>query len=439
MINNKKVGLALSGGGYRAAAYHLGTLKKLHELGILYKVDVISTISGGSIIGAYYGLHRGEFNSFEQNFRNALQTSVIKGIIYSPRLILILILSLLFICLIVYFLFTDLAWVSFLLLVLFITILIKNQFKIFPISDINETLYNKIFFKDAKLKDLCSKPVIAINTTNLETGRPLTFSHSKMSDSTYEYPTNGSSKIEFKPREFPVARAVAASTCVPFAFTPIKINKDFFKNPSDYNRIKPTLIDGGVYDNQGIHKLTQKGSSYECDIIIVSDAGNNLPSISLFKNTLSLLIRTSDVFMQRIKNFQMMYNIYNMNNSKKKEIAYQSLGWDHANCINGCVTGILDGHLLEATVNAHGITKIEIDSKDQPSIERRLIVNTKYEELLKRVPSEQETNLARSISTNLTTLSEKEVSALIKHSEVLTELQIRLYCPSLLVKEINVQ
>ena len=45
----KRIGLALSGGGYRAAAYHIGTLRALRKLGILDKVDVISSVSGGSI------------------------------------------------------------------------------------------------------------------------------------------------------------------------------------------------------------------------------------------------------------------------------------------------------------------------------------------------------------------------------------------------------
>ena len=31
----KKIGLALSGGGYRAAAYHIGTLRALHKLNVL--------------------------------------------------------------------------------------------------------------------------------------------------------------------------------------------------------------------------------------------------------------------------------------------------------------------------------------------------------------------------------------------------------------------
>jgi NTE family protein len=52
-----KLGLALSGGGHRAAFFHIGVLAKLAELGLLRAVQVISTVSGGSIIGALYYLH----------------------------------------------------------------------------------------------------------------------------------------------------------------------------------------------------------------------------------------------------------------------------------------------------------------------------------------------------------------------------------------------
>lgn len=50
------IGLALSGGGFRAAAFHLGVLKRLEELGLLAQVDRLSTVSGGSITGAFYAL-----------------------------------------------------------------------------------------------------------------------------------------------------------------------------------------------------------------------------------------------------------------------------------------------------------------------------------------------------------------------------------------------
>lgn len=51
-----KVGLALSGGGFRAAFYHLGVMARLAEIDALRRVEVISTVSGGSIMGAHYAL-----------------------------------------------------------------------------------------------------------------------------------------------------------------------------------------------------------------------------------------------------------------------------------------------------------------------------------------------------------------------------------------------
>ncbi|HYO90209.1 MAG TPA: tetratricopeptide repeat-containing protein, partial [Pyrinomonadaceae bacterium] len=51
-----KIGLALSGGGFRASLFHIGVLAKLAELGLLHRVEVISCVSGGSIIGAHYYL-----------------------------------------------------------------------------------------------------------------------------------------------------------------------------------------------------------------------------------------------------------------------------------------------------------------------------------------------------------------------------------------------
>ena len=51
-----KVGLALSGGGFRASLYHIGVLAYLAEVDLLRHVEVLSCVSGGSIVGAYYYL-----------------------------------------------------------------------------------------------------------------------------------------------------------------------------------------------------------------------------------------------------------------------------------------------------------------------------------------------------------------------------------------------
>jgi hypothetical protein len=44
------IGLCLSGGGYRAALFHLGALRRLNEFGMLARLRTISSVSGGSII-----------------------------------------------------------------------------------------------------------------------------------------------------------------------------------------------------------------------------------------------------------------------------------------------------------------------------------------------------------------------------------------------------
>lgn len=51
-----KLGLALAGGGFRASLFHLGVLWRLAELDLLRYVELLSTVSGGSIVGALYAL-----------------------------------------------------------------------------------------------------------------------------------------------------------------------------------------------------------------------------------------------------------------------------------------------------------------------------------------------------------------------------------------------
>lgn len=51
-----KTGLALSGGGFRAAFYHAGVLAALADASVLPRIEVLSCVSGGSIAGMYYYL-----------------------------------------------------------------------------------------------------------------------------------------------------------------------------------------------------------------------------------------------------------------------------------------------------------------------------------------------------------------------------------------------
>lgn len=433
MINNKRIGVALSGGGYRAAGFHIGTLKKLNELGILTNVDVLSTISGGSITGAAYCLHQGDFKSFEEKMVGAITTkSVIRYVLTSwlflraaiPGAILVFSLFILP--------FTQWSGYSILSLLILIVLITRYQFRLLPLSLIIEKAYNDFFYHGAKLSDLCEQPELAIGSTNLQTSRHFTFSKRKMEDSTYAYyPT----PIYFNGDNFPIARSVMASSCVPFAFTPVSIDQTYFRNPALATTVDPKLVDGGVYDNQGIHKITQDNSSYACQIVLVSDAGNHLPFEKSYNNTFTLLLRTVDTFMARIKNFQMMQNIYQVPN--KREIAYQSLGWDLENCLPGFYDNLKKGIVAPCVLTAHQFPddwiKNPAQYKDQ--ILQYLENKCQIETLLAKSLPKDRLQKIRQIGTNLTRIKLQLVNDMIIHAENLTELQLRLYCPTLFKTE----
>lgn len=72
-VPTRNVGLALSGGGSRAIAYHLGCLRALSDRGILDRVQVVSSVSGGSVIAAMYAYSPGSFEEFDQAVVNLLK------------------------------------------------------------------------------------------------------------------------------------------------------------------------------------------------------------------------------------------------------------------------------------------------------------------------------------------------------------------------------
>ena len=426
MIKNKRIGLSLSGGGYRAAAFHLGTLKKLHELGILEKIDVLSTVSGGSITGAFYCLNKHDFGQFEKSLKEQLKNSItrkLKYIIWISFTVIVIISTTL--------LFTNFSWILAPMALISMYFIWKYQFTLFPVSKYIIRKYDELFFHKLKLKDLPEYPVLAINSTNIETGRLWTFSKNKMGDSSYSFPEDGKPAIGFLNKEFPISKAVAASSCVPFAFTPIPIDKQFFSSKKDADRANPRLVDGGVYDNQGIHKITQKGSSYECDIVITSDAGNLFPFRHNFSNIITLLIRTSDIFMHRTKNVQMIQNLYLNKEIYNKEITYFSLGWNIENCIEGFITNLLNDRIVDSVVEALEIPKLMIEAKERDQLREYVKERIRYSQILPKLPTRQEIKIARSVETDLHSLSKEQIDCLMKQSMVLTELQLKLYCPSL--------
>ncbi len=59
-----QIALSLSGGGYRADAFHLGTLSYLSRLDLLKDVTILSTVAGGALVGMKYALSLKQGASF---------------------------------------------------------------------------------------------------------------------------------------------------------------------------------------------------------------------------------------------------------------------------------------------------------------------------------------------------------------------------------------
>ncbi|MFZ1307413.1 MAG: patatin-like phospholipase family protein [Ferruginibacter sp.] len=424
-----RLGLSLSGGGYRAAAFHLGTLDKLQEMGVLQQTDVISTISGGSIIGAYYCLQKDNYSEFSQSLYKGLQQkNVITKVLLSGTFLQLVAFVLIFLGPAFYFLFTPYAWLFPVLLVICVILLFKFQFRIFPVSQRIETIYDQFFYHKKKLGDLPDHPVLVIGSTNIHTARPFTFSKKWMQDTKYQY---RKVPILFKSTDFPIARAVMASSCVPFAFTPVKIAKQYFKNPADAAIVNPVLVDGGVYDNQGIHKIMQAGR-YAASHVITSDAGGGSEINGTYNNAISLLIATVDVFMSRIKKVQMIQDVYENAETSKKQVAYFSLGWDIENCIPGFIKNLASKQITDSVITALQLKPEWINDplKYEAELTEYLKSKTGYNDIEK--PTAEERKIARTVGTNLTALSKQQVYCLMKQAACLTELQVKLYCPSLI-------
>ena len=424
MIKKHKIGLALSGGGYRAAAYHIGTMRALHKLGILNEVDIISSVSGGSITAAYYVLnkHKG-YEQFEKELIEKLQHNVLWIALIEILLVIAAVFSIVWFSPEGYSVGTFIGSIVFLLLV---------WYYVLPVSKYIEWAYSLLFFKGAKLDSLPETPILAINSTDLSTGNQFTFSQDRMSCYSYK------NEFEFNTCGFPLSRAVMASSCIPQFFSPIRIGKRYRKG---HGSKQPFLVDGGLYDNQGAHKFESSDSHYAVDYAIVSDAGNTEISSKWCINPICTLIMTSEILMKRIKNFQRQHNSYISENKKKVLYVYNDLMWnDYKSFPRRFVENIKAGYITKEVTDFHGLTSDMIsrlrDKRTSEDAFKEILLlvekNIGWERLVNQIP--QNHSIAENVGTNLIGLSGKKLNALIEHSEWMTEVQVRLHLPFLTKK-----
>lgn len=426
MHNGKKIGLALSGGGYRAAAFHLGTMKSLHRLGILPNVDVISSVSGGSIIAAYYLLNKDkDFSEFEQTFKEKLQRSSMKWVYAEIIAIFIILIFVFCIC-----------WklcVS-LLSILLIVFLFRSYYVI-PINQLIQLRYRELFFGCRSVKDLPPNPVLVINSTDTEFAKPFVFTRDRIIHSEYQ-PKNG--QLVFNTGKIPLAKAVMASSCIPL-FNPVRVSQKI----QNVNLGKSVyLMDGGLFDNEGIHRLVHSRGKTKADYCIISNAGNTQWNAKGMANIFSSLMKGINIMMKRTQSMQnqnMMYNGYD----GIHRFAFFELDWDNTDLVFlSFLKYFGKGYLPQELLDYHHLDKNDFENinsknnvvKDEAErcIVKRLKANINWDSLRKQMPTEEERAIAIAVKTRLEGLSRKQIDALVKQANWLTELQIRLYLPELL-------
>ena len=312
-----KVGLALSGGGFRASYYHLGVLARLAELDVLRHIDVLSCVSGGSIVGACYWmmlrnrllktapLTHADYISLVHELIDHFNDAVGQNLRGHPSKV------------VVGWRFLtgakgalDTEKVAAALEEYFYGPLWHDNKPLFmhnlPFKPVDHdpALTGEEDFNPAKHNWLRTDkvPMLVLNATTVNTGHAWQFTPTWMGES----PWSTHPAADSVPRlqwhwydpgckwQMELARAVSASACVPGLFEPVQIN-------DAYEGYQVQLVDGGVHDNQGTVALL----AHNCSVLIVSDAAGQLlleqsPTPGV-KGLTSYAARAMDTLMERVR------------------------------------------------------------------------------------------------------------------------------------------
>jgi predicted acylesterase/phospholipase RssA len=308
-----KVGLALSGGGFRASLFHIGVLAKLAEFDVLRHVEVLSCVSGGSIVGAHYylkirqlmestegNLDRAHYikvvSDLEKEFLTGVQKNIRTRVVGSLRSNL----KMAFVSdysrterageLYEKHLFsetnpgTEQFWL--------------NRLFITPADERNNAKFRP---KYDNWRRESKVPILVLNATTLNTGHNWQFTASWMGEPPAETGNNIDANYRLRrmyyseaPQDYQNIRlgyAVAASACVPGIFDPLSF-------PDLYPNLTVRLVDGGVHDNQGTSALLEQG----CNVLLVSDASGQMGEENEPANSfIGVPLRSNSILQARVR------------------------------------------------------------------------------------------------------------------------------------------
>lgn len=235
------VGLAISGGGSRSANFAAGVMFELQRIGLLQKVDAISSVSGGSLTAAYYCI----------SDDTRWTVGNVQRLLSHP--------------------FAADMWWQFVQPWNTTALALTDWDR----SDLLADSFNRTLFRqDGKtltFGDLrTDRPRLLVNSTDLQSGQRFVFAN--------EYFNDINSNLSI----YPVAYAVAASSSVPVVLHQVTL-RDYSSSFKQYRH----FVDGGIVDNLGVLTLleTYKSSNDHAartkqevpyprgSIIVIIDAG----------------------------------------------------------------------------------------------------------------------------------------------------------------------
>jgi predicted acylesterase/phospholipase RssA len=336
-----KVGLALSGGGFRAALYHIGVLAKLAEADVLRHVEVLSCVSGGSIVGAHYYLE----------VRHLLQSKPDAEVTRDDYIDIVRRLEEQFVAGVQRNVRTRVA-----------AELLTNVTMTFS-ADYSRTLrvgelYESEIF--ARVEDgeggqprwlggldiwpvgeqpgfapkvhnwrrRAKAPILVLNATTLNTGHNWQFTTAWMGEppGRIETDIDGNEQLRRmyyweapeKHRRIRLGHAVAASSCVPGLFEPLAFH-DLF--PDRVVR----LVDGGVSDNQGVSGLLEQ----DCRVMLVSDgSGQSESQPNPARSVWQVPLRSNAILQARVRDAQYLELVARRRSSQLRALMFVHLKED---------------------------------------------------------------------------------------------------------------
>ena len=245
----RNVGLALSGGGSRAIAFHLGCMRALNDLDLLSRVQVVSSVSGGSVISAMYAYSSDSFREFDDRvvelLRRGLHRDIFREVFRPVSLKKIL-----------------QCWVvaigSFLvrLLIRLFRAAVRQSgalrlrpppARTFSRTEAFRNVIAKSLFGETLVREVARDSLhTVINATELRTGSAFRFGSRQ--SGCWRFGT-------IAPEDALVADAVVASAAYPVFLPALEREYRFTKNGRTTDPTRVLLTDGGVFENLGVSPM----------------------------------------------------------------------------------------------------------------------------------------------------------------------------------------